>query len=74
MCTPAISTCATCMVYDEQFVIEKLPTELQVADVGCTFKGSSTFLTLKQHLMTCARVVHDDNLNPFWESNEADVD
>jgi len=55
------------LVYDEQLIIEKIPTELQVADVGCTFKGSSTFLQLKEYLMTCARVVHDDNQNPFWE-------
>jgi hypothetical protein len=54
------------LIYDDQFIIEKLPTDLQVADVGCTFKGTSTFVTLKAHLMSCARVLHDDNDNPFW--------
>jgi hypothetical protein len=58
------------LVYDERFVIEKIPTELQVADVGCTFKGGPTFIALKGYLMTCARVVHDDNQNPFWELQE----
>ena len=55
------------LVYDDQFVIEKIPTELQVADIGCTFKGSNTFLSLKTYLMSCARIVHDHNDNPFWE-------
>jgi hypothetical protein len=55
------------LIYDDQFIIEKLPTDLQVADVGCTFKGTSTFVTLKAHLMSCARVLHDDNDNPFWD-------
>ena len=56
------------LVYDEQFTIEKIPTELQVADVGCTFKGTATFQTFKAYLMTCACVVHDANGHPFWES------
>jgi hypothetical protein len=56
------------LVYDGQFAVEKLPTELQVADIGCTFKGSATFIALKAYLMSCARVVHDDNENPFWET------
>jgi hypothetical protein len=55
------------LIYDDQFVIEKLPTDLQVADVGCTFKGTATFVTLKAHLMSCARILHDDNNNPFWD-------
>jgi hypothetical protein len=55
------------LVYDEQYRIEKIPTELQVADIGCTFKGSGTFLTLRDYLMYCARVKHDTHGNPFWE-------
>ena len=58
------------LVYDDQVVIEKLPTELQIADIGCTFKGSFTFISLKHYLMNCARVIHDDNEIPFWELNE----
>jgi hypothetical protein len=55
------------LVYDDRFIIEKIPTELQVADIGCTFKGSSTFVSLKKYLMQCARILHDDNGNPTWE-------
>jgi hypothetical protein len=33
---------------DDQYDIVHLPTESQVADVGCTFKGSSSFLLLKK--------------------------
>ena len=58
------------LVYDEQFVIEKIPTELQVADVGCSFKGLANFAQLKAYLMNCARVMKDSNDNPFWELNE----
>jgi hypothetical protein len=58
------------LVYDDQVMIEKIPTEMQVADVGCTFKGNHTFLTLKKYLMHSARILHDDNNNPFWEINE----
>ena len=58
------------LVYDDQFVIEKIPTEMQVADIGCSFKGNSNFLTLKAYLLSCARVLHDDSGNPYWELNE----
>ena len=58
------------LVYEEQFMIQHLPTELQVADVGCSFKGTPNFLTLKSYLMDCARVRHDDNGIPLWELME----
>jgi hypothetical protein len=47
------------LVYDNSFVNEKLPTGLHVADIGCTFKGSHTFISLKRFLMNCARIPHD---------------
>jgi hypothetical protein len=56
------------LVYDDQFVIDKIPTELQVADIGCTFKGTASFLSLRDCLMECARVVHDGSGNPNWET------
>jgi hypothetical protein len=59
------------LVYDDQFKIEKLPTELQVADIGCTFKGNHTFLSLRVYLMTCSRVVHDSNGVPHWELRDS---
>ena len=55
------------LVYDDLFDIVHLPTNLQVADVGCTFKGGNIFLILKAYLMTCARIMHDDNDIPFWD-------
>jgi hypothetical protein len=44
-----------------------IPTDEQVADVGCTFKGGPSFLRLREYLMECARVVHDQHGNPGWE-------
>jgi hypothetical protein len=55
------------LVYDDQFIVDYLPTGMQVADIGCTFKGTSTFVTLREHLVLCARVVHDEHGNPFWD-------
>ena len=55
------------LVYDGQYDIVHLPTDMQVADVGCTFKGSSSFLLLKRYLMQCARIVHNSNGIPTWE-------
>ena len=55
------------LVYDEYLVVCPLPTDLQVGDVGCTFKGGPAFLRLRHYLMECARIVHDENDNPQWE-------
>ena len=35
--------------------------------LGCTFKGGTPFLKLRQYLLECARVVHDASGNPQWE-------
>jgi hypothetical protein len=56
------------LVYEHQFRVDKIPTELQIADIGCTFKGIKPFLDLRDYLMNCARIVHDDNENPTWET------
>lgn len=55
------------LVYDEQMVIVPIPTDLQVADVGCTFKGGPIFLFLCEKLMLCSRIIHDSNNIPQWE-------
>jgi hypothetical protein len=55
------------LVYGNEFQVEYLPTGEQVADIGCTFKGSCTFLRLREYLMHCARVVHDVHECPKWE-------
>ena len=44
-----------------------LPTALQLADIGCTYKGGATFLYLRTMLIECARSMFDDNKNPFWD-------
>jgi len=54
-------------VYDGLFEIKWLPTELQIADVGCTAKGTTRFLELVHPLMSCARVVHNEHGNPVWD-------
>jgi hypothetical protein len=48
-------------------IIEKIPTEMQVADIGCSYKGAANFITLKVYLMNCARVHHDSNHIPIWQ-------
>ena len=55
------------LVYDEHYALYHLPTEMQVADVGCTFKGGPSFLKLRDIELGCARVVHDGSDVPQWE-------
>ena len=55
------------LVFDDQFLISHLPTLMQVADIGCTFKGTKSFIALREYLTSCARVVHDEHDVPFWE-------
>ena len=55
------------LVYDEEYTILHLPTGLQVADVGCTFKGGIQFRSLRAYLIATARIVHDEHENPEWE-------
>jgi hypothetical protein len=56
------------LVYDNLFCVDKIPTELQIADIGCTFKGVASFLSLRGCLLKCARVAHDNSGNPMWET------
>ena len=44
-----------------------LSTGLQLADIGCTYKGGPTFLYLRKMLIECARIVIDEHGNPCWE-------
>ena len=55
------------LVYDGQYDISYLPTDLQLADVGCSFKGGVNFLILRRYLLECARIVHDEHGTPSWE-------
>ena len=48
------------LVYDNQFAIHYLPTDEQVADVGCTFKGGPAFLKLREYLLGTASIVHSE--------------
>ena len=55
------------LVYDDQFVLTQLPTDKQIADVGCTFKGGPSFRRLRDWLMATARVVNDEHDIPQWQ-------
>jgi hypothetical protein len=55
------------LVYDDQFGVYHLPTGLQVADVGCIFKGGPSFRSLRDILVETARVIHDEHEIPGWQ-------
>jgi hypothetical protein len=55
------------LAYSNQTELIHLPTELQLADIGCTYKGGPTFIYLCNLLIECARIMIDVNGNPFWE-------
>ena len=55
------------LVYDDKFVIVHLPTDIQIADVGCTFKGGPSFRHLRDLLMATSRVVINIHDNPEWQ-------
>ena len=57
------------LVYGTKVQLYPIPSQLQVADVGCTFKGGQSFVRLRAYLMECARVVHPDGTDhdPIWE-------
>ena len=55
------------LAYAGSVQVVHLPTDQQVADVGCTFKGGPSFLALRGYLMECARVLQDEHGNPRWE-------
>ena len=62
------------LVFDNELVIVHLPTHLQIADIGCTYKGSHNFLTLLKQAINTARVVHNHEGTPMWESFEDEGD
>jgi hypothetical protein len=43
------------------------PTALQLADIGCAYKGGPQYHTLRTYLMECARLVRDDHDVFKWE-------
>ena len=55
------------LVYDDQFVLTQLPTDKQIADVGCAFKGGPSFRRLRDLLMATARIVKDEHDIPQWQ-------
>ena len=55
------------LVYGKDVIVCYLPTELQIADVGCTFKGGPVFIRLREFLMKCARILHDEHKVPNWD-------
>jgi hypothetical protein len=59
------------LVYNLKVRVEKISTSLQIADVGCSHKGTPNFLTLRNFLMNCARVVSDESEVFAWEMHPA---
>ena len=55
------------LAYGNLVEIIHLSTGLQLADIGCTYKGGPTFLYLRKMLIECARIVIDEHGNPCWE-------
>ena len=43
------------------------PTAMQLADIGCAYKGGPQYHTLTKYLMECARLVRDDRDVFGWE-------
>ena len=60
------------LVYGGSVRVDHLDTELQIADVGCSFKGSPNFLALRGYLMGCSRVVLNEHKEYEWETREDD--
>ena len=56
------------LVYDLKAEVNKIDTKLQIADIGCSYKGGENFLRLRKWLISCARVVLDENGVYVWES------
>jgi hypothetical protein len=40
---------------------------MQLADIGCAYKGGPQYHTLRKYLMECARLVRDDRDVFSWE-------
>ncbi len=55
------------LAYGDMVDMIHLPTVLQLADIGCTYKGGATFMYLRKKLIECTRIMFDDNENPFWD-------
>ena len=55
------------LAYGDLVELIHLPTALQLADIGCTYKGGHTFVYLRKILIECARLMFDDNGNLFWK-------
>jgi hypothetical protein len=62
------------LAYGDLAEIIHLSTDLQLADIGCTYKGGPTFLVLRKLLIDCARIVIDENGNPVWEFMDDEKD
>ena len=60
-------------VYDEQCEIVKICTSMQIADIGCTYKGVQSFVYLSAFLMECARIVCDEGGSLEWEERCVDA-
>jgi hypothetical protein len=62
------------LVYSDKVEVCKISTDLQIADIGCSYKGGPNFHKLRNYLMGCARVMHDDENIAYWQSGEIITD
>ena len=53
------------LVNNSRINVHHIPTSMQVADVGCSYKGGPNFRQLREYLLRCARVVFDDDEQPL---------
>jgi len=55
------------LVYERKVALNWIRTELQIGDVGCSYKGVANFIFLRDLIIGCARVCTDENGVMFWE-------
>ena len=55
------------LAWEELLELLHCPTDLQLADIGCAYKGGLQYHKLRKYLMECARLVRDDHNVFVWE-------
>ena len=55
------------LAWEDLIELLHCPTALQLADIGCAYKGGLQYHKLRKHLMECARLVRDDHNVFVWE-------
>ena len=55
------------LAWEDLIELLHCPTALQLADIGCAYKGGLQYHKLRKYLMECARLVRDDHNVFVWE-------